>query len=91
MLLMRGRDPQALWCAHQSLLCVCVCGPGVGFLYEFEKVLEVLWSSDDDGLRGGDGANRLVFRLHHTLYKTQPVKLPTGGRRHGHTLHFVLV
>lgn len=79
---MRGRSPQAPVCAHQSVLSVtavrvCVCVPGICVFNEFEQFLEVLWSSDDDGFRGGDGPSRLVFRLHHTFYKTQPIKLNT--------------
>lgn len=54
--------------------------PGISAVNEFEKFLEVLRNSHNDGLGGGDGASRVVFRLHHAFYKTQPVKLHTEGQ-----------
>ena len=61
-------------------VCVCVCVPGICVLNEFYKFLEVVRSSDDDGLRGVDGSNRLDFGLHHSFYKTGPIKLQTVRR-----------
>lgn len=54
---------------------VCVYGPGVCVVDEFEKVLEVLGNANDDVLRGGDGAAFVLFGLHHTLDEAQPVEL----------------
>lgn len=70
-------------CSLSSCERVCegVCVPRICVLNEFDKFLEVVRSSDDDGLRGVDGSNRLDFGLHHSFYKTDPIKLQTirGG------------
>lgn len=52
-----------------------MCVPGVSAVDEFEKVFEVLGNTNDDVLRGGDGAAFIFFGLHHTLNETQPIKL----------------
>lgn len=81
MLIMRHRSPRAPVCAHQSVclisscICLSVFVPGICAVKEFEKFLEVLRSSDNDGLGGGDGADWFHFGLHHSFYETQPVKL----------------
>lgn len=49
--------------------------PGICGLDELHKFLEVLWNSDDDGLRGGDGLIRVAFRLHHSFYEIKPIEL----------------
>lgn len=49
--------------------------PGIGGLDELHKFLEVLWNSDDDRLRGGDGSIRVTFRLHHSFYEIKPIEL----------------
>lgn len=57
-------------------MCLHVCKvPGFCSINELKKVLEVLWSTDNDRLRGGDGSSRVAFRLHHGFYETDPVKL----------------
>lgn len=57
------------------VIALFVCVPGICDVNELEKFLKVLWSSDDDGLGGGDGPYWLIFRLHHAFYKSQPIKL----------------